>query len=543
MNPDQWEAINEVFLSAIDLDPDSRKTFLDQACGENATIRQEVESLIAAHDRAGDFIRNSPSGISLPSNHSPEHLDPGSVLGHYRVEKIIGTGGMGEVYLASDTKLNRPVAIKRLPVHLSSDPAFLKRFRNEAQAAAILNHPNVATIHSIEEFEGEPFITMEYVEGRPLGAATPADGMDLRTFLTTFVDVADALQEAHEKGITHRDIKPGNIMISSSGVPKVLDFGLAQITAESPVNDTGVTQPGQVIGTPAYMSPEQAKGLEVDHRSDIFSLGVVMYEALTGLRPFRGSSHADVVANVLKLDPPPVDEIQDQTPPLVSRMIQRCIAKDKDDRFQTMGEVQRILADSKALLDAGVSTGSLGRRLYSETVSTRIGWRLAAAGLSVLIFAFIGWYVFSERPSKTPIVFEKVSMRRLSQANNVGYSVISPDGKSFAYATADDDDTRALWIRRVDDRNALQLVPPHNMSFWGGIVISEDGGQVYYLTADPLAPHGTLYRVSSLGGPPKKIVDLANDVGGLSPDGQRILFVRYGEPSHIMSANAIDGGD
>jgi serine/threonine protein kinase/Tol biopolymer transport system component len=544
MTPEQWEKVSEIFLSAAAREGAEREAFLAQACGDDDLIRREVESLLTANSNAGNFMLRP--AIDEHPVHSFEERQPsliGMVMGHYRIERSIGSGGMGEVYLATDTTLNRSVAFKTLPALLSNDPTFLKRFRNEAKAAATLNHPNVATIFSVENIDDKPCITMEYVDGRTLDSMTPMSGLDIKVFVRWFSQLADAINHAHAKGVVHRDIKPGNIMISSDGVPKILDFGLAQTAPRSPYEDraeTNITQPGQIIGTPAYLSPEQAMGMDVDLRRDIFSFGVVMYEAITGGRPFSGESNAEIISNVLKTEPPAISQIRPDVPIAISALIARCLRKPAGERYRSMREICKILGETKARLNAGVSTGSLGRRLYRETVQGGMAWRWAA-GIAVLVLAFLGWYYFSSSASRPPISFDKMTMRRLSQSDNVGYTQIAPDGRSIAFATIEENDTRALWIRRVDDRNALQIVAPQHVSYWGGLAISEDGGQVYYLIAGRSATHGTLYRVSSLGGPPRKLVDAANDVGGISPDGQRILFVRYGVPSQIVTVNSLDG--
>jgi eukaryotic-like serine/threonine-protein kinase len=544
MTPENWEKVSHIFNEAVALRPDERIAFVEEACEGDETLRLEVMSLLSAHDEAGDdFIENAAAEtVALDVSEMPTLT--GTLFSHYRIEKSVGRGGMGHIYLAADTRLDRSVALKKLPDRYAADPHFLKRFRTEARAAATLNHPNVATIYSVEDFEGTPFITMEYVEGKTLDAVTPSGGMELGQFLDLFIQISEALQHAHEKGITHRDIKPGNVVISTDGNPKILDFGLAQIAEDSQKTldsrKSTITQPGQIIGTPSYMSPEQAQGKRIDHRTDVFSLGVVMYEAITGVRPFRGENNAEIVSNLLKSEPRSVSELRPDVPLLVAGLIERCIQKRRRERPQSMQEVGMILGEARTLLKTGVSTGSLGRHLYRETVSSGRGW-LIAGGASVLVLAFLGWYFFPALASHPPISFEKMTMRRLSQTNNIGYSHISADGRSVAFATVEENNTRALWIRRVDDRNALQIVPPQNVQFWGGLAISEDGGQVFYVTADPSGQRGTLYKVSALGGPPRKLVDMVNDVGGISPDGQRVLFVRYGEVNRILTANTSDG--
>ena len=544
MTPEQWDKISRIFNEATSLRADARADFVREECKGDVELIAEVESLLKAHDEAGGFIED-PIVENLVSDISEMPTLTGKSVGPYRIEKSIGRGGMGDVYLATDTRLDRLVAVKKLPERLAADPLFVRRFRTEAKAAATIHHSNVATLFSIEEFDDRPWITMEYVEGKTLDIATPAEGMELSRFLDIFIQVTEALRHAHERGVVHRDVKPGNIMITPDGTVKMLDFGLAQITDDSQFSDTSsttLTQKGQILGTPSYMSPEQAQADKIDSRTDIFSLGVVMYEALSGSRPFQGDSNAEVVSNILKTEPVPIDELRPDIPGLVSRLVTRCIQKRPSDRPQSMQEIRTILGEARRLMRAGVSTGSFARRLYRESTSVGL-WIRVAPVLLVIGLTIAAWLYFS-RESAPLISSDQITMRRLSDTNNVGYAQISPDGKSVAFATFDPAGTRALWIRRIDDRNALQLVPPtQEQFFWGGLAISPDGGQVFYITADRIANVGTLYRVSSLGGPSRKLSDLANDVGGVSPDGERLLFVRYGEPSQILSIKTSDGSD
>src|SRR4051812_19884886 len=528
MTPDRWELISRIFNEATALKVEQRRHFIQEACAGDRTLAAEIESLLSAHEAAGSFIEN-PIVENLVGDISEMPTLTGTYIGHFLIERSIGRGGMGDVYLATDTRLDRCVAIKKLPEKCSADPLLLMRLRAEARAAATLNHPNVATIYSVEDIDDKPFITMEYVDGRTLDATLPPDGMDITRFLDVFIQVSEALGHAHDKGVIHRDIKPGNIMITENGAPKVLDFGLAQIAEDAQdIHQPTLTQPGQILGTPSYMSPEQAQGKEVDHRTDIFSLGVVMYEALTGRRPFTGDSNAEIISNVLKFEPEEAAEHRSNVPGLVSRLVARCMQKRRSDRPQGMQEIRVILGEARRNVRAGTSTGSFARRLYLESKSVGL-WRLAPIAL-VVVLATLAWFYFSRITESPPFSFDNLAMRRLSDTNNVGFAQVSPDGKSIAFATFEEDGNRALWIRRIDDRNALQLTVPERLQFWGGLAFSPDGGQVFYITADRVGTHGTMYRVSSIGGPPKKLIELANDVGGISPDGQRILFVRYGEP-------------
>ena len=544
MTPEEWKKVSEIYHAASELSPESLAEFLEVACDGDPTLRREVESLLAADSEASGFIAEPVVGKFANDLLESEVPGKDGTIGHYRIVAKIGSGGMGEVFRAVDTKLDREVALKTLSTFYDNDPKFLKRFRNEARAAATLNHPNVATVYSVEDVDGLPFITMELIDGKTLDHLTPAGGLDLAKFLEWFEPLAHALSLAHKHGIIHRDVKPGNIMVTDDGTPKILDFGLAHIEWQSnSVSNAGITAPGQIIGTPSYMSPEQADGGDMDARSDIFSFGVVMYEALTGKRPFRGVSQSEIIDSVIYKQPEPIAKLNPNVPPLIGKMITECLAKSPQKRFGSMKEVHSILKDARSAVSAGISMDSFARRFYREATSpSKLWWALGA--ILVAVIAVSGWYWFSPSNAETQYRFDAMSIRRLGQTNTAGYSYISPDGRSIATVMVDAaNETRSLWLRRVDDPAQLELVPPQAIQYWGGLAISEDTSQIYYLTAGLAANYGTLYRVSSLGGQPKKVVDVVNDIGGISPDGKNILLVRYGDPARIISANAMDGSN
>lgn len=546
MTPNRWEQITEIYTAALELKSGERIAFLNEICAGDGDLRREVESLLAANSEAGDFI-DKPVAKNIASVIKTEETISlvGKNLGQYEIISRLGAGGMGEVFLAKDTRLNRSVALKTLPVSLSKHPNYLKRFQIEAEAAATLNHPNVATIYSVEEVDGQPFITMEYVEGKTLDRLIPSDGLDLKIFLEWFIEISDALSHAHEKGIVHRDIKPGNIIITASETPKILDFGLAQIERETISENTStlkMTHPGQVIGTPAYMSPEQAEGKEIDARTDIFSLGVVMYEAITGKRPFTGDNYFSIIGNLLKTEPESISEIKPDTPYLLARLINRCLGKSRRHRFQTMREVRVILEEIKAAVEAGISMDSSSSPLLVKQKQTSRNWLLFTVFPIFLILGVISAYFFLRQNSVPPIEFENMAIRKLSQTNNVVYAHITPDGKSVAYNSIENGN-RALWIRRIEDKNSLQLLPFQSVHFWGGLTISADASQIYYINAQKDGKFGTLFRISSLGGTPRKLVETVNDLGSLSTDEKRVLYVRYAEKVQLLSANAADGSD
>ncbi len=552
MTPEKWERISEIYHSAAELKVGQREEYLEKVCGSDETLRREVESLLQADEDAGDFIAEPLVGNDPPKASSEPK--PGDIFGHYKIERSIGSGGMGEVYLAIDSRLGRQVAIKTLPAEIADDPDHLKRFRNEALAAANINHPNAATIYSVEENGSSPFITMEYIEGQTLDQAVPIDGLPVETFVDWFAQLADALAMAHQKGVIHRDVKPGNIMVTGGKIPKILDFGLAQIDhlgVDQSDSDIHITKPGQIIGTPAYMSPEQAEGKAIDHRSDIFSFGVVMYEAITGQRPFTGDSHAEIISNLLRSDPEPLDRIRPDIPETCRKIISRCIRKSKAERFQSMREVADSLFALRSLVRSGRSFESFQKRLFREAQAPSASW-IPLALFLVMLFAAAGWYLFSDQRPRE-INFNEVTFKRLSQSNNVAYAAISPNGRSVAYVTYEENGDRALWLRRVDETTSFRVVPPQQLNYWDCPIFSNDGEQIYFITANRSATHGALYRISTLGGPAKKLAEKVNHLGSISPDGQRISLIRYGDPhpsrsvnttdARLITINAVDGGE
>ncbi|HEX5602535.1 MAG TPA: serine/threonine-protein kinase, partial [Pyrinomonadaceae bacterium] len=297
-----WQRVKEIFDGALERQGDERAAFLDRACDGDEEVREEVESLLRSYEVAGSFME-SPAVAHADLE---QKLTPGQRVKHYQIVNLIGEGGMGEVYLATDTILGRRVALKVLPTFVSKDPERLRRFTQEARAASRLSHPNVCVVHEIGETEdGRPFIAMEYVEGMTLRQRIRNQAMKLGDVLDIAIQIADGLTAAHEAGIVHRDIKPENIIIRSEGYVKILDFGLAKLTErhQSATTTTMPTllfhsTPGVVIGTAAYMSPEQARGVAVDERTDIWGLGVVLYEMASGRAPFTGETPTDVVVAI-----------------------------------------------------------------------------------------------------------------------------------------------------------------------------------------------------------------------------------------------------
>ena len=291
----------------------------------------------------------------------------GRTLLHYEVLEKVGAGGMGDVYRAADKKLKREVALKVLPSEMSRDPDRLARFQREAEAIAALNHPNIVTLYSVEEAEGIHFLTMELVEGKPLSEILTEEGLSAEKLLEIAIALTGALAAAHRKGITHRDLKPQNVMIGKDGRPKVLDFGLAKFARpagepggeiDSALATEARTQEGMVVGTVPYMSPEQVAGRKVDPRSDIFSLGIMLFEMATGRRPFTGASAIELLSAILKDEPPSLDELRPELPESLKRIIERCLAKNPDERYQDGQELHHELSGVSLSSDAAVAPAS-----------------------------------------------------------------------------------------------------------------------------------------------------------------------------------------
>lgn len=330
--------IKEIFHESLRRDEgESREHYLDDACGENEELRAEVESLLTSLEEARTFLEvpiTAESDLDLGTT----SLAPGRMISHYRIESLLGCGGMGEVYLATDKILKRSVALKIVPDSLSTDRARVKRFEREAQAIAELNHPNILTIHEFATVSNKHFIVSEYIKGETVRRRLARGPMPIAEVLDIAIQTAAALQAAHSACVIHRDIKPENIMIREDGYVKVLDFGLAKLTAEPEKEFNAqmsiTSQPGLILGTSNYISPEQARGRDVDHRTDLFSLGVVIYEMLTGIQPFKGETAVDVVAEIIQSDPPPVERLDGKIPKKLSVLIKKLLEKDAKDRYQ-----------------------------------------------------------------------------------------------------------------------------------------------------------------------------------------------------------------
>jgi serine/threonine protein kinase/TolB-like protein/Tfp pilus assembly protein PilF len=374
MNAEHWQRVERLYHATLEKNADERAAFLDEACDGDESLRREVESLLSYEGQAKDFIESPVLEVAakMIAQHEAATVSAGQTINQYRVTSRLGIGGMGEVFLAEDTRLGRGVALKFLPAVFTQDKKHLGRFEQEARAVAALSHPNVCTIHEvIETDEGRHCIVMEYVHGVTLRQRIGEGPMKVAEALEVAIQVASALAAAHEAGVVHRDIKPENIMVRRDDYVKVLDFGLAKLTEPEPALDPEAstkmlhTSPGMVMGTFSYMSPEQARGLPVDARTDVWSLGVVLFEMVSGQRPFQGETPTDVIVSIVEREPPSLSKSAPEATAELERITAKTLAKDRKARYQTAADLLTDLKSLKRALEIGAEV----RRQKQPTVT------------------------------------------------------------------------------------------------------------------------------------------------------------------------------
>jgi Tol biopolymer transport system component len=514
MTPERWQQVKAVLAGALERAPQERHAYLDQVCTE-PDLRREVESLLAAQDGgAGSFLEHPAVGNG--------ELGSGARLGPYEILARLGSGGMGVVYRARDTKLGRDVAVKVLPPTLAHDADRMARFQREAKVLASLSHPNIATIYGLEESGGTRAIVMELVEGPTLADRISRGPVPLEEALLIVRQIAEALEAAHERGVVHRDLKPANVKLTKDGSVKILDFGLAKVwqgdasrgdLADSPTISEVATQAGVLLGTAAYMAPEQAKGKAVDKRADIWAFGCVLYEMLTGQMAFGGETVTETLAAVLKNEPE-WSLLPAATPPPVQMLLRRCLQKEVRQRLQAIGDarlvLEEVLSGAPEPSPAAPARASVRRQLWL-TRGAVVLLALVAAGLTFLYL--------HQKPSPGPVMrFEIPAPEKTTLS---GHFALSPDGRKLAFTGTGADGQTRVWVRSLDtlESRPLEGTEGADGPFW-----SPDSRFIAF------SAHRKLKKIDSAGGPAVTLEILPADLfgGAWSRDDQIVLGLGVG---------------
>lgn len=554
MKTQRWQKIEQLFNTALALPAAEREAFLSSACLDDADLRSEVDSLLNEVDQPGDLL-SQPAftlGARLLAHDSIESLS-GQRLAAYTIIKHLGSGGMGNVFLAEDPRLERLVALKLLPLALTGNAESVLRFQQEARAASAISHPHIAHIYEFGEVDNSCYLAMEYVEGNTLRELLKARSIDFPQALDFALQIGQALQAAHEAGVVHRDIKPENIMVRHDGYVKVLDFGLAKLIPAQ--NETGRrrsgssfdTSPGLIMGTTAYMSPEQVRAEPVDARTDVWSWGVLLYEMIAGQAPFKGRTSSDVIASVLKTETGALLSRNNVIRSDLKPIFRKALAKEAEDRYTSIREaIADLQAVQSKLSRNGRRHGAIAARPNLQGINgslqrvlgkaegtqrssadlapqPKLTWRIIAVVFGVLLIAATLVMVQLRRAMRVPGPGPMQTIRP-GNFGNVLDATISPDGNLIAFVSRNSG-RYSLRIRRTDTNAETQLIPESEALCWG-LRFSYDGNQVYYLITEKNSTISVLYRLDTNGGVPAKLSVNVDTPIALSPDGVRYAFCR-----------------
>jgi serine/threonine protein kinase/Tol biopolymer transport system component len=527
MTGERWERIKDVLHRAMQLPPEQRAVFLDQTCDGDSSLRHEVESLLAADDQARSSFLQGPPLL---------HLGKGVRLGDYEIQNLLGAGGMGEVYRALDVRLRREVAIKVLPAAFASDADRLRRFEQEATAAAALNHPNILAVHQMGTYQGAPYLVSELLEGETLREPIRRGRLAVRKAVEYGIQIARGLAAAHEKGIVHRDVKPENLFVTKDGRVKILDFGLAKLTqpehgfehvAPTPGD---ASEPGVVMGTVGYMAPEQVRGQVADHRADIFAFGAIVYEMLTGKRAFQKPTSAETMSAILNQDPPSISQLAPTIPLALQRVVHRCLEKNREQRFQSASDLAFAL---EALSDSGgLLAGAVGTQPPNRVHSARIWW---AGGALILLLAALSIFRLVSAP-KIPVDRSKwVQVTNLP--DSVTQPALSPDGSMLTFIRGPNTfvGEGEIYVKMMPDGVPVQIT--HDRSLKMSPVFSPDGSRIAYTVVAERASWDT-WLVPVLGGTPQQWLPNASGLNWI--DQQRLLFSEIKRGSHMGIVTSLE---
>ncbi|HZU25426.1 MAG TPA: protein kinase [Bryobacteraceae bacterium] len=536
-----WQRVKHVFQTAVDLPTEQRGRFLDEACKGKPDLRAAVESLLSSHDDAGDFLEESPAVVKKSVPRPVVTQDwAGRRIGSYEIIERIGRGGMGIVYRARDVRLGRDAALKLLPHDLACDPRALERFYREARAASALNHPNICTIYGIEEVDDQVVIAMEMLEGQTLEQRIGGRPLRVAELLDIGIQVAEGLEAARSRGFIHRDIKPANTFITTSGVVKILDFGLAKVapdqkTTQSGVNPSGLTGTGMAIGTVAYMSPEQARGEMLDARSDLFSFGAVLYEMATGRQAFQGASFAVVFDAILNRSPEPPSSLNPAIPAELERIINKALEKERDVRYQTASD----LAADLRRLKRDTESGRIERLLEPSRALRRRGFNWVAVPVALAsIVALL--FVLASRPAPMPRVLRTVQITQDSQ-DKLLYQPggVVTDGSRIYFSEATPGGSSVLMQASAQAQGSDTIRVPSPFPNTGVLDISRKRSELLVVAFVQNESEYALWRMPLIGAPPARVGNVFAHGGAFTSDGQQILFLFH---DGVYRAN-VDGSD